>query len=122
MVVWLELMLNDDEGDDDDSDDNWDTKVTTTCTGQVIKCLQWFVKTSVVAALQNCFLHFEEYDENEALMTKVANIVVDEITSIGSGLGVGFDNIAEICVMKYEESSNGPDGMAWEAEVEKEKW
>ena len=40
--------------------------------------------------------------------------------NIGAGVGGGFENTKELRVMKYDKAVNGPDGVAWKAEVKKE--
>jgi hypothetical protein len=43
-----------------------------------------------------------------------------EFTNIGAGIEEGFENTMELKPMKYEEAINGPDGKAWEKEIENE--
>ena len=43
-----------------------------------------------------------------------------EFTNIGAGIGGGFENTIELTPMKYKEAINGPDGNAWEKEIENE--
>jgi hypothetical protein len=43
-----------------------------------------------------------------------------EFLNVGAGVGGGFENTKELRVMKYDEAVNGPDGVAWKAEVKKE--
>ena len=40
--------------------------------------------------------------------------------AVGAALGGGFDDTKELRVVKYEEAINGPDGEAWQAEVDNE--
>ena len=43
-----------------------------------------------------------------------------EFANMGAGIGGGFENTMELKPMKYEEAINGPDGKAWEKEIENE--
>ncbi len=43
-----------------------------------------------------------------------------EFANIGVGIGGGFVNRMELKPMKYNEAINGPDGKAWEKEIENE--
>ena len=44
--------------------------------------------------------------------------VFGEFANVGAGLGGGFENTKELCVMKYEEAVSGPDGKEWEEEID----
>ncbi len=41
-----------------------------------------------------------------------------EFTNVGAGIGGGFENTMDLKPMKYDEAINGPDGKAWEKEIE----
>ncbi len=41
-------------------------------------------------------------------------------TSIGAGIGGGFENTMELKPMKYRDAINGPDRKVWEKEIENE--
>jgi hypothetical protein len=43
-----------------------------------------------------------------------------EFANVGAVIGGGFENTMELKQMKYEEAINGPDGKAWEKEIENE--
>jgi hypothetical protein len=43
-----------------------------------------------------------------------------EFANVGAGMGGGFENTMELKPMKYKEAINGPDGKAWEKEIENE--
>jgi hypothetical protein len=43
-----------------------------------------------------------------------------EFANIGAGIGGGFENTMKLKPMKYKEAINGPDGKAWEKEIENE--
>ncbi len=43
-----------------------------------------------------------------------------EFANVGAGIGGEFENTMELKPMKYKEAINGPDGKAWEKEIENE--
>ncbi len=43
-----------------------------------------------------------------------------EFDNAGASIGGGFENTMELKPMKYDEAINGPDGKAWEKEIENE--
>jgi hypothetical protein len=43
-----------------------------------------------------------------------------EFANVGAGIGGRFKNTMELNPMKYNEAINGPDGKAWEKEIENE--
>jgi hypothetical protein len=43
-----------------------------------------------------------------------------EFANVGVGVGGGFENTMELKTMKYNEAINGPDGKAWEKEIDNE--
>jgi hypothetical protein len=59
-------------------------------------------------------------DENEVKVLQMLNDSVSEFFNVGASVGGGFTNINELCVMKYHEALNGPDGKKWKAEVKTE--
>ncbi len=40
--------------------------------------------------------------------------------NIGAGVGGGFTNTNELCIMKYHEAINGPDSKKWKAKLKTE--
>ena len=59
-------------------------------------------------------------DENkEKILTEYHNCFY-KFVNIGAGVGGGFENTKELRVMKYDKAVNGPDQVAWKAEVKKE--
>jgi hypothetical protein len=48
------------------------------------------------------------------------NDSVSEYINVGAGVGGGFTNTNELCMIKYHEVINGPDGEKWKAEVKTE--
>jgi hypothetical protein len=59
-------------------------------------------------------------DENEVKVLQMLNNSVSEYINIRAGVGGGFTNTNELCVMKYHEAINGPDGKKWKAKVKTE--
>jgi hypothetical protein len=45
---------------------------------------------------------------------------VTEYAAVGAGIGGGFDNTNELCVMKYSEAVHGPDKKKWTKAVQEE--
>ncbi len=43
-----------------------------------------------------------------------------EFANVGAGIGGGIEDTMELKPMKYKEAINGPDGKAWEKEIENE--
>ncbi len=59
-------------------------------------------------------------DEDKVKVLQIHNDSVSEYIIIGAGVGGGFTNTNELCVMKYHEAINGPDSKKWKAEVKAE--
>jgi hypothetical protein len=51
---------------------------------------------------------------------QIHNDRVSKYINVGAGVGVGFTNTNELCMMKYHEAINGPDGKKWKAKVNTE--
>ncbi len=58
--------------------------------------------------------------ENQYKVLQIHNDSVSEYINVGAGVGGGFTNTNELCVMKYHEAMNGPDGKKWKAKVNTE--
>jgi hypothetical protein len=56
-------------------------------------------------------------DENELQVIKSHNNALTKYVNVGAGIGGGFMNTQELKVMKYHEAINGPDGVAWKADM-----
>jgi hypothetical protein len=67
---------------------------------------------------------FNVVDSNEVALLAMHHRLASEFANVGAGVGGGFKNTKELKVMNYKEAINGPDGMRWQAEVEKyiNKW
>ena len=60
------------------------------------------------------------FNENEdKILTDYHNCFC-KFVNVGAGVGGGFKNTKELCVMKYNKAVNGLEGVAWKAEVKKE--
>ncbi len=59
-------------------------------------------------------------DKDEVKVLQIHNDSVSEYINVGAGMGGGFTNTNELCVMKYHEAINGPDGKKLKAEVKTE--
>jgi hypothetical protein len=59
-------------------------------------------------------------DEDKVKVLQIHNDSVSEYINIGAGMGGGFTNTNELCVMNYHEPINGPDGKKWKAKVKTE--
>jgi hypothetical protein len=59
-------------------------------------------------------------NENKVKILQMLNDSVSEYINIGAGLGGGFTNTNELCVMKYHEALNDPDGKKWKAKAKTE--
>jgi len=62
---------------------------------------------------------FNVVDSTEVAMLAMHHMQISEFANVGAGVGGGFKNTKELKVMNYKEAINGPDGMRWQAEVEK---
>jgi hypothetical protein len=49
-------------------------------------------------------------DENEVKVLQMLNDSISEYINVGAAVGGGFTNTNELCMMKYHEAINGPDG------------
>ncbi len=59
-------------------------------------------------------------DNDKVKVLQIHNNSVSEYINVGAGVGGGFANTNELCMMKYHETINGPDGKKWKAEVKRE--
>jgi hypothetical protein len=50
----------------------------------------------------------------------MSNNSLSEYINVGAGVGGRFTNNNKLCMMKYHEAINGPDGKKWKAKVKTE--
>ena len=76
--------------------------------------------TMVSAAASNYFASLAETEEDKVLGFAMVGNEYVEYANVGAGVGGGFENTAELKLMKYEQAINGPEAEAWKAEIENE--
>jgi len=62
---------------------------------------------------------FNVVDLDEVSLLAMHHMQTSEFANVGAGVGGVFENTKELKVMNYKEAINGPDGVRWQAEVEK---
>ncbi len=90
-------------------------------TGTTIKWSD--VAAAEVEDIENLVAKYYEVlgiNENEVKVLQMLNNSISEYINAGAGVGGGFTNTNELCVMKDHEAINGPDGKKWKTKVKTE--